>query len=312
MESAVSVSTEAGAADAPAGAMSGDSGKGFVFALSAYLLWGFLPLYMKAVAHIPAIEVVAHRVVWSVPVAGVVLLALGRTGDLKAALASPRTLAMAALTAAIITLNWGVYVWAIAVDRTVETALGYYINPLVTVTMGAVLLGEKLSRMQIFAIGLAVLAVGVLTIEAGGLPWVSLVLAISFAVYGYLRKTLPIGPSQGFFLEVLLLSVPCIAYILWLEIGGTGHFLADGGADIGLILLAGPVTAVPLILYAFGAKMLRISTIGIMQYIAPTMIAIIAVFVFDEPFGPQRMLAFALIWAALALYTWSMVSRARR
>ena len=280
--------------------------RGFLFALSAYLLWGFLPLYMKAVAHVPPLEIVAHRIVWSVPVAGLVLLALGRTADIAAAFRSPRTLAMAALTAAIITVNWGVYVWAIAVDRTVETALGYYINPLVTVLLGATLLGERLDRLQIVAIALAVLAVVVLTVDAGGLPWVSLVLAFSFAAYGYLRKTLPVGPSQGFFLEVLILSGPCLAYLVWLQMAGEGHFL-DSGGNVGLLLLAGPVTAVPLILYAFGAKLLRISTIGIMQYIAPTMIALIGVLVFGEPFGPGRMAAFALIWAALALYTWSMV-----
>lgn len=281
--------------------------RGFFFALLAYLIWGFLPLYMKAVDYIPAAEVVAHRVVWSLPIAGVLLLVLGRTADIKAAFRHPRTLLMAAVTAAIITVNWGVYVWAIAANRAVETALGYYINPLVTVMLGAVLLGERLNRYQIVAVGLAVLAVLVLSIEAGGVPWVSLVLAFSFAAYGYFRKTLPVGPSQGFFLEVLILTLPCLGYIVWLEATGEGHFLADGGSSIGLLLLAGPVTAVPLILYAFGAKLLRITTIGIMQYIAPTMIAVIAVLVFDEPFGTDRLIAFALIWAALALYTWSMV-----
>ncbi len=282
------------------------STRGFLFALSAYFLWGFLPLYMRAVDHIPALEVVAHRVIWSLPVAGILLLALGRTGDIKVALRQPKTLLMAALTAAIIAGNWGVYVWAIAVDRTVETALGYYINPLVTVLLGAALLGEKLNRYQIVAVGLAVAAVLVLTVDAGGLPWVSLVLALTFAAYGYLRKTLPVGPSQGFFLEVLILALPCFAYVIWLESTGQGHFLADGGRDIPLIMASGPITAIPLILYAFGAKLLRISTIGIMQYIAPTMIAIIAVFVFGEPFGTARIVAFSLIWAALALYTWSM------
>ncbi|TKT81327.1 EamA family transporter RarD [Aquamicrobium sp. LC103] len=279
--------------------------RGFLYALGAYGLWGFLPLYMKAVAHIPAAEVVAHRVVWSVPVAGAILLALGRTADIAAALRSPRTLLMAALTAAIITINWGVYVWAIAVDRTVETALGYYINPLVTIVLGAVFLGERLNRYQVLAVGLATAAVAVLTVEAGGLPWVSLVLAFSFAIYGYLRKTLPVGPSQGFFLEVLILAAPALAYIVWLETTGQGHFLASAG-NVGLLLFAGPATAIPLILYAFGAKLLRISTIGIMQYISPTVIAIIAVLVFGEPFGMDRMIAFGLIWTALALYTWSM------
>lgn len=312
-ESTVSVSTKAGAAPiVAAGAADTQATRGFVFALIAYLLWGFMPLYMKAVAHIPALEVLAHRIIWSVPVAGALLLVLGRTADIRVALRSPRILGMAALTAFIIAANWGVYVWAIAVERTVETALGYYINPLVTVVMGAVLLGEKLNRLQIVAVGLAALAVAVLTVEAGGLPWVSLFLAITFAIYGYLRKTLPIGPSQGFFLEVAILFAPAFAYVVWLGLAGKGHFVEAGTGGMGLLMLAGPITAVPLILYAFGAKLLRLSTIGIMQYIGPTLIAAIAVFVFGEPFGPLRILAFGLIWTALVLYTWSMFATARR
>ena len=147
--------------------------RGFLFALSSYLLWGVLPFYMKAVAHIPSAEVVAHRIVWSVPIAAALLVWLGRTADIKVALRTPRTLAMAALTAALITMNWCIYVWAIAADRALETALGYYINPLLSVFLGAVVLGEKLNRAQMVAIGLAVLAVGLLTWESGGLPWVS-------------------------------------------------------------------------------------------------------------------------------------------
>ena len=213
---------------------------------------------------------------------------------------------MAALTAALISVNWGIYVWAIAVDRTVETALGYYINPLVVVVVGAVLLGEKLDRLQIAAVALATVAVTVLTIEGGKLPWVSLALAFSFAAYGFFRKTLPIGPSQGFLLEVLLLSVPALGYIIFLIANGQDHFISSNGTDTALLIGCGPVTSVPLLLFAFGAKLLRLSTIGIMQYIAPTMVFLIAVLVFDEPFGTTQAIAFALIWTALAMYSWSM------
>ena len=282
--------------------------RGFLFALSAYTLWGVLPLFLKMVDHIPAVEVVAHRILWSVPIAGVVLLAIGRTADIKAAFRSPRTLALAALTASLITVNWGIYVWAIAADRTVETALGYYINPLMSIAMAAAFLGEKLTRLQIVAVGLAVLAVVILTVGAGGLPWISLALATSFAIYGFLRKTLPIGPSQGFFLEVLLLSLLCLAYVVWLAVRGESHFLVSQPENILLLVLCGPATAVPLMLYGFGAKLLRFSTIGIMQYMAPTMVFLIAVFVFKEPLGLGKMIAFALIWTALALYSWSMFS----
>ncbi|WP_034658087.1 EamA family transporter RarD [Chelativorans sp. J32] len=288
-------------------ASGGDSARGFLFAFSAYFLWGLLPFFLKAVAHIPAMEVVAHRVVWSVPIASIVLLFLGRTADVRKALTSPRTLLLAALTAAIISANWGLYVWAIATDRALDTALGYYINPLVSIAMAAVLLGEKLTRLQLAAVGLAVIAVVVLTIEGGGLPWLSLLLALTFAVYGFLRKTLPIGPSQGFFLEVLILSVPALGYIVWLQAIGQGHFHMDQPANIALLLACGPVTAGPFLLYAFGAKLLRYATIGIMQYIAPSMVFIIAVFIFKEPFSHEQAIAFALIWTALVLYTWPML-----
>ncbi|RWM93247.1 MAG: EamA family transporter RarD [Mesorhizobium sp.] len=280
--------------------------RGFVLALGAYFLWGLLPFYMKAVAHLPLIEVISHRIVWSVPIAAAVLVWAGRTADFKAAIRSPKSLAMAALTATLISVNWGIYVWAIAVDRTVETALGYYINPLVSVVVGAVLLGERLDRLQIAAVALAAIAVTVLTVEAGKLPWVSLALAFSFAAYGFFRKTLPIGPSQGFLLEVLLLSVPALCYIAYLIAAGQDHFISSTGADTALLIGCGPVTAVPLLLFAFGARLLRLSTIGIMQYIAPTMVFLIAVLIFDEPFGTTQAIAFALIWTALAMYSWSM------
>lgn len=291
-----------------------DSGarRGFALALGAYLLWGLLPFYMKALAHLPLAEVVAHRIIWSVPIAAAVLIWLGRTADFKAALRSPRMLAMAALTATLITANWSIYVWAIAVGRTVETALGYYINPLVNVMVGALLLGERLNRMQMVAVALAAVAVIVLTVESGTLPWVSLALAFSFAAYGFFRKTLPIGPSQGFLLEVLLLSIPSLGYVIWLAVTGQGHFATGSTEDTLLFLGSGVVTAVPLLLFAFGARLLRLSTIGIMQYIAPTIVFLIAVFVFGEPFDATKAIAFGLIWVALVIYTWSMLVASRR
>jgi chloramphenicol-sensitive protein RarD len=216
---------------------------------------------------------------------------------------------MAAVTAALLSINWGVYVWAIANDRALDAALGYYINPLFSVALGAVLLRERLAGVQWLAVGLAAVAVTILTLSAGVVPWVALVLMTTFGLYGFLRKTLPIGPNQGFLLEVLLLSPPALAYLLWL--GPEGHFLATSWRDTALLLGTGAVTAIPLMLYANGAKGLRLSTIGILQYIAPTMIFLIAVFVFAEPFGPARAVAFPLIWAALILYTGSMIRTAR-
>lgn len=289
-----------------------DSARGFAFALTAYLMWGFLPFYMKAVAHMSPAEVIAHRILWSIPVAGAVLMYLGRTSEVKVALKTPRMLRMAAMTALLITINWGLYVWAIGAGRALDTALGYYINPLLSVFLGAVLLQEKLKPAQLVAIGLAVLAVATLTYEAGGLPWVALGLSVSWGFYAFFRKTLPIGPNQGFFLEVMILGVPALAYIIYLQVTGQSHFFAGSQSDTLLLMGSGIVTAVPLIIYANGAKLLRLSTIGIMQYIAPTMIFIIAVFAFEEPFGTAKMIAFPLIWAALLVYSLSMFGWRKR
>ncbi len=284
-----------------------DTRDGFLFALAAYLMWGFLPLFMKAISFIPAAEIVAHRVVWSVPIAGAVLLILGRTGDLKAAVKSPKTMLMAAITAALITFNWGTYVWAVGAGRALETALGYYINPLFSIFLASVLLREKLTSGQWVAIGFAAIAVVILTVDAGGLPWVSLILTFSWGFYAFFRKTLPVGPNQGFFLEVAILSVPAIGYIIYLQSTGQGHFGTTGITDIFWLLACGLVTAIPLLMYANGAKKLRLSTIGIMQYIAPTMIFVIAVFVFDEPFSRLKLAAFGFIWTALVIYSWPMI-----
>ncbi|MCZ4289061.1 EamA family transporter RarD [Hoeflea alexandrii] len=284
-----------------------DTPRGFAFALVAYLLWGFLPIYMKAVGHIPALEVVAHRVIWSVPIAAVVLIWLGRTQDIRAAFRSPRTMGMALITAALITVNWLIYVWSVGAGRAVETALGYYINPLFSVFLGAVLLRERLDGRQKAAILLAVVAVGLLALETGGLPWVSVGLALTWGLYAFFKKSLPVGPNQGFFLEVLILTIPAVGFVAYTEFNGTGHFGRTGMTDIWLLLGCGLVTAVPLMIYANGAKLLRLSTIGIMQYIAPTMIFFIAVFIFKEPFGPYKLAAFVLIWIALAIYTSSLL-----
>lgn len=284
-----------------------DSLNGFLFALTAYLLWGVLPIYLKLLDHIPAPEVVAHRILWSVPIAGVVLVVLGRTKDVRAALTSPRMLAQAALTASLITINWGVYVWAISVDRTVDAALGYYINPLLSVCLGAILLGERLKPLQLAAIALAVIAVVILTWQTGSMPWIALVLAGSWGFYALFRKTLPVGPSQGFFLEVLILSVPALGYTIYLYGSGQGHFMAGGSKDTLLLMGCGLVTAIPLLFYANGAKLLRLSTIGMMQYIAPTFVFLVAIFIFEEPFPPAKLVAFLFIWAALILFTLSML-----
>lgn len=289
----------------------GDTRRGFAFALAAYLMWGFLPLYMKQLAAIPTLEVLAHRVLWSVPVALAILVWLGRTGDLTRALRNPRMLGMAAVTAALVSVNWGIYVYAIQSGQALEAALGYYINPLFSIFLGRVLLGERLSPLQWAAVALAAMAVGMLTLQVGKLPLVALALTLTWGFYAYFKRSLPIGPNQGFALEVILLFPMALAYAALLAGTGQAVFLNASLPDDLLLMGCGIVTAVPLMVYANAAKGLRLSTIGLMQYIAPTMIFLTAVFLFGEPFDSARALAFALIWAALILYSAAMLRKAR-
>ena len=288
-----------------------DTPQGLAFVISAYVMWGFLPLYLKLIDHIPAAEVVAHRVVWSVPIAGIVLILLRRTRDLREAFRSPKTLALAALTATLISINWAIYIYSIAADRAVDSALGYYINPLFSVLLGAVLLRERPTRAQMVAIGLAGVAVLILFVTASRPPWIPLGLMLTWGFYAFCKKSLPIGPNQGFMLEVLILSIVAVPYVIYLYASGTGVFLTSG-METWMLLGCGLITAAPLITFANGAKMLRLSTTAILQYIAPSMIFIIAIFVFGETIDKGRMIAFPLIWLALIIYTTSMFREMRR
>lgn len=284
---------------------------GFIYAFSAYFLWGaLLPPFIKLTEHMSAVEVVAHRALWSLPIAGILLVILGRTKDIIPTLKDPKKMGILFITSAIVSLNWAIYVWAIFVDRTIESALGYYINPLISVALGAIFLGDRFTKPQLIALALATSAVVLLTVQSGTLPWVSLSLAISFAIYGFLRKTVDVGPTQGFLIEVLILSVIAIPVIIWLQVSGEGHMF-DGTSNTALLIACGPATAVPLILYAFGAKRLRLSTLGLMQYIAPTLIFMNGLFVFNEPFSKWQFAAFSLIWIALAIYSWSAIKQSK-
>ena len=287
-----------------------DTLPGFGFALTAYLLWGFLPFFMKQLAHMNPIEVIAHRVIWSVPIAGAVLLATGQIATVASVFRNPKALIMALVTATLISINWGIYVWAIGSGHALDAALGYYINPLFSIFLGAFLLGERLEATQKAAIALAAIAVLILTIQVGHVPFAALALTITWGFYAYFKRALPIGPNEGFMLEVLLLTIPAVLVILWFNRQGSGHFLTGSIRDDILLFACGLVTAVPMMIYANAAKRLRLSTIGIMQYIAPTMILLIAVLAFGEPFGPAQMIAFPMIWGALALYTWGLLNKA--
>ena len=281
--------------------------RGLWAAFGAYGLWGLFPLYMKAVAHIDVLEVVANRIIWSVPAAGLILLYLGRFADLRNALKNPKILAMACVTSALITCNWSVYIWAIGNNHAVDAALGYYINPLLNVLLGFVFLKERLKPVQWLAVFLAACAVLMLAVSKGGLPWVSLVLPITFGLYGLLRKSLPIGPAQGFMLEALILLVPALLLQSYFFAIGKDHFIHGTLTDALLLIGCGPLTAIPLILFATGAKALNLVTLGLMQYITPTILFLFAIFLFHEPFSHIELFAFSLIWIALAIYTISSI-----
>ena len=289
-----------------------DGSRGLFMALGAYAFWSLVLFYMKAMKHVSPVEIVAHRVVWSVPFAFILLVAAGQVQSVVGAFRQPRLLAMATLTAFLVILNWSTYVWAVTHDMVMEAALGYYINPLVNALLGGLFLGERLTKVQYFAILLACIAVTVLTINAGGLPWVSLIVAFSFGFYGFFRKKLPMGALQGFTLEVLVLALPAMLYIFWLISSKQDHFVAGTSIDVTMLLLAGPITAIPLILYAGAAKLMRYTTLGLMQYLTPTVLFLCAVFVFHEPFSSVQLVAFTLIWTGLVIYTWSALAEQRR
>ncbi|MCB5409140.1 EamA family transporter RarD [Pseudogemmobacter faecipullorum] len=289
-----------------------DSLSGFLYALAAYVIWGMLPLYMNALKAVSPLEVLVHRALWSVPVSLLVLAWLGRTADLRAAFRSPRTLAMSMICALLITSNWLTYVIAVTTGHALDAALGYYINPLFSILLGSVLLGERLRGVQWLALALVAIGVAILTWENGRLPLVGLMLTLTWAFYAYFKKSLPIGPNQGFALEVLLVMPFALALLVWLMLSGRGIAFGTGpGWQSLLLFLLGIVTAVPLMLYANGAKKLRLTTIALMQYISPTMIFLIAVFVFDEPFSQTKLVAFGFIWAALVIYSLSSLGRSR-
>jgi chloramphenicol-sensitive protein RarD len=285
---------------------------GLLYGIAAYLWWGFVVFYFKAVANVPPLEVLAHRVVWSVVLLGVLLGLRGRWREGLRALRDRRSVIALLFTTVLIAGNWYTFIWAVSHDRVVEASLGYYINPLVNVLLGFVFLRERLRRAQWIAVALATVAVVLLSARMGSVPVISLVLAFSFGLYGLLRKTMKVDGLVGLTVETTLLLPVAVGYLLWLEKQGA---LVFGHAEVStqlLLVAAGAVTALPLLWFANAARRLELATVGLLQYIAPSLQFLSAVLVFGEPFGRVQLVSFVLIWAALALYTTDMVRRARR
>lgn len=268
---------------------------GTLLALAAYGMWGLLPLYWKALGDVAAPAILAHRIVWSVAFIALVML-LGRRRP--AFDWSRRTLALLALSGSLLAVNWLIYIWAVNAGRVLETSMGYFINPLVSMLLGRLVLGERLRRQQQAAVGLAGFGVAVLTLGAGEPPWIALSLAVSFALYGLLRKLRPVDAVLGLGVETGLLWPLAAAYLLWLP----GPAFGATAAETTLLVLAGVATSAPLICFAAAASKLRLTTLGFLQYVAPTMHFLLAVVLFGETVTPVHLVTFGCIWAALAVY----------
>ncbi len=276
--------------------------RGIAYASAAYLLWGVLPVYFKTLQQVGALEILGHRIVWSLAVCTLLLLALGRWQWLSELGRQPRVLLWFATSSALVAANWYVYIWAVNADHVVDASLGYFINPLVNVLIGAAFLHEQLRRTQWLAVGIAALGVAWLTWQGGALPWIGLTLALTFSLYGLLRKTAALGPIEGLTLETLLLAPPAAFYLLWLVHTGQSGFADGDGVTRLLLLAAGPVTAVPLLLFAAGARRIRFSTLGLLQYLGPTLQLLFGVWLYQEPFA-ERAAGYAMIWLALAVFS---------
>lgn len=275
---------------------------GFPAALLAYLIWGSLPLYIRAMQHVGAFELLAHRIIWSVPTAILLIALAANWRDVKAAFTGSN-LKWLAVSSVLIGANWAIYIWAVNAGRTMEASLGYYINPLVNVLIGMLIFSETLRPAQWVAVVIAAIGVAVMAFAFGHVPWVALALCTTFACYGVIRKKVAIDSRAGFLVEVALLAPLAILWLVWFASQPGGRWMGEGGWDIPLLMAAGPITAFPLILFALAAKRLKLSTIGMMQYIGPTLQFLIAVLVFRETFGLTHAVAFGFIWTALVIFT---------
>jgi len=277
--------------------------RGVWYAVAAYTLWGVFPIYIKLLQSVPAVEILAHRMVWSLVFVTALLTIQRHWAWVRTVIARPAMLGRFVATATVVTMNWGVYIWAINSNRVVDASLGYFINPLVNVLLGALLLGERMRPVQWAAVAVAASGVVWLTVQAGTLPWIGLVLAVSFGTYGLLRKTATLGALEGLTLETALLFPLAFGYLVWLALHQQNTFVEASTSMRWLLVAAGPVTAVPLLLFAAGARRIPFTLLGLLQYIGPSLQLLLGVWLYHEPFAPAKAAGYALIWAALAVYT---------
>lgn len=287
-------------------------GRGLAASISAFLIWGLLPLYLKVLQMVPVLQFTAHRLAWGFLFGFGWLLARGEGPLMFRALRDPQTRNKLCMSAALIAINWWIFMWGTANHHVVEVSLGYFIAPLLNVALGVLVFRERLNRAQTLAVTIAALGVIYLTWSAGRPPWLSLWLALSFGLYGLVRKVAKVEALPGFAGETLLLFPIAAAYILWCELSGHGVMTEIGWGLNAMLLLGGPITAIPLVLFAVGARRIPLSTVGLLQYIAPTMQLLTAVFLFHEPFTTARIVGFSMIWAALIIYGMDGLLASRR
>jgi chloramphenicol-sensitive protein RarD len=301
-----------GPASPPASDAAPRSGGGLAAAIAAFAIWGLFPLYLKPLAPVPALEIMAHRIVWCCLLVFAWLAWRGEQGAVRAALADRGSRLRLTASALLISVNWLVYVWAVNSGHVVEASLGYFINPLLNVVLGVMVLHERLNRAQWLAVALAAVGVLYLTVVAGRPPWIALTLAASFGLYGLIRKVVRVEAVPGLATETLLLAPFALALLAWLAARGDGAFGHAGTTIDALLVGSGLITALPLTLFAYGARRIPLSTVGLVQYIGPTLQFLIGVLVFHEAFPLQRAVGFVFIWAALVLYAADGVRRLRR
>jgi chloramphenicol-sensitive protein RarD len=276
---------------------------GLAFGGTSFVIWGVSPLYWKALAGVPAIEIVLHRIVWSFVFLVPLVLVRKKWPAFIATLKNRRTMLILLASTVLVSCNWLIYIWAVNAGHLLQASLGYYINPLVNVFLGMVFLREKLRRAQAFAVILAALGVLYLTFFLGQFPWIALSLAFSFGLYGLIHKTMSVGSLVGLTTETLLATFPALIGLLYLDLQGRGVFLNQGAGTDLMLMASSLVTAVPLLFFSFGTRRLKLSTVGILQYIAPSCMFLMAVFLFDEPFFKAQVICFVMIWTALAIYS---------
>ena len=277
--------------------------KGILAGIGAYILWGLFPIYWRLLEEVPAIEILANRMVWSFAFVAILLTVQKDWHWLREVSRNRKTMLTYTLAAILLSVNWFTYIWAVNAGYVIEASLGYFINPLVNFLLGVIFLGEKLRGGQVAAVVLAGLGVVYLTVSYGSLPWISLVLAFTFGMYGLIKKTARLESMHGFSLETMVLFLPALFFLLYRESSGVGTFVQLGAVVTLLLVLSGPVTSIPLLLFGYSARRIPLSMLGFIQYIAPTLQFLLGVFVFAEPFPPARMVGFSIIWMALLVYT---------